>query len=272
VPEKLPTSLREIDIRHIHAPPAVLAQLRDNAQQQPREKSSTIMLDIQLDAPSQIFVRGRGIDAEVGGNITIRGSAAAPQVAGAFTMRRGRLTILNRRLDFSDRSRITFAGDLTPALDMEATSTSGTTTLTVDVTGLATDPAITFSSSPALPQDEVLAQLIFGQSMSRLSPVQIAQLADAVSQLAGNRSTSLFEGLRNQLGVDDLDISTDEKGQTSVSVGRYLNERTYFELQQGGESGAKAIINLDVGRGVKLRGAAGGKGDGEAGIVYEHDY
>jgi len=272
VPERLPTSLREIDIRHIHAPPAVLAQLKNNAQQQPREKSSTIMLDIQLDAPSQIFVRGRGIDAEVGGNITIRGSAAAPEVAGAFTMRRGRLTILNRRLDFSDRSRITFAGDLTPALDMEATSTSGSTTLTVDVAGLATDPAITFSSSPALPQDEVLAQLIFGQSMSRLSPVQIAQLADAVSQLAGNRSTSLFEGLRNQLGVDDLDISTDSKGQTSVSVGRYLNERTYFELQQGGEAGAKAIINLDVGRGVKLRGAAGGNGSGEAGIVYEHEY
>ncbi|MBW9054322.1 translocation/assembly module TamB domain-containing protein [Rhizobium mesosinicum] len=272
VPERLPTSLREIDIRHIHAPPAVLAQLRDNAQQQPRGKSSTIMLDIELDAPSQIFVRGRGIDAEVGGNITIRGSAAAPEVAGAFTMRRGRLTILNRRLDFSDRSRITFAGDLTPALDLEATSTSGTTTLTVDVAGLATDPAITFSSSPALPQDEVLAQLIFGQSMSRLSPVQIAQLADAVSQLAGNRSTSLFEGLRNQLGVDDLDISTDEKGRTSVSVGRYLNERTYFELQQGGEAGAKAIINLDVGRGVKLRGAAGGNGAGEAGIVYEHEY
>lgn len=273
VPERLPTSLREIDIRHINAPPAVLAQLKNKGRQEPpREKSSTIMLDIQLDAPSQIFVRGRGIDAEVGGNITIRGSASVPEVVGAFTMRRGRLTILNRRLDFSDRSRITFAGDLTPALDMEATSTSGTTTLTVDVAGLATDPAITFSSSPALPQDEVLAQLIFGQSMSRLSPVQIAQLADAVSQLAGNRSTSLFEGLRNQLGVDDLDISTDEKGRTSVSVGRYLNERTYFELQQGGEAGAKAIINLDVGRGVKLRGAAGGNGAGEAGIVYEHEY
>ncbi|MBB3658897.1 translocation and assembly module TamB [Rhizobium sp. BK650] len=273
VPERLPTSLREIDIRHINAPPAVLAQLKNKGRQEPpREKSSTIMLNIQLDAPSQIFVRGRGIDAEVGGNITIHGSASMPEVVGAFTMRRGRLTILNRRLDFSDRSRITFAGDLTPALDMEATSTSGSTTLTVNVAGLATDPAITFSSSPALPQDEVLAQLIFGQSMSRLSPVQIAQLADAVSQLAGNRSTSLFEGLRNQLGVDDLDISTDAKGRTSVSVGRYLNERTYFELQQGEASGAKAIINLDVGRGVKLRGAAGANGAGEAGIVYEHEY
>ncbi|MDV4181314.1 translocation/assembly module TamB domain-containing protein [Rhizobium brockwellii] len=272
VPEKLPTSLREIDIRHKNAPRAVLAQLRDDGERKPGEKSSVITLDLEIDAPSHIFVRGRGIDAELGGRVTIRGTAAAPIVTGGFTMRRGRMTILNRRLDFSDKSRITFAGDLTPALDMEATSASGSTTLTVDVAGLATDPAITFSSSPQLPQDEVLAQLIFGQSMSKLSPVQIAQLADAVSQLAGNRSTSLFEGLRNQLGVDDFDVSTDSKGQTSVSVGRYLNDRTYFELQQGGSAGAKAVINLDVGRGVKLRGAAGGNGAGEAGVVYEREY
>ncbi|TAX57585.1 filamentous hemagglutinin adherence factor [Rhizobium leguminosarum] len=272
VPEKLPTSLREIDIRHKNAPRAVLAQLRDDGERKPGEKSSVITLDLEIDAPSHIFVRGRGIDAELGGRVTIRGTAAAPIVTGGFTMRRGRMTILNRRLDFSDKSRITFAGDLTPALDMEATSASGSTTLTVDVAGLATDPAITFSSSPQLPQDEVLAQLIFGQSMSKLSPVQIAQLADAVSQLAGNRSTSLFEGLRNQLGVDDFDVSTDSKGQTSVSVGRYLNDRTYFELQQFGSAGAKAVINLDVGRGVKLRGAAGGNGEGEAGVVYEREY
>ena len=106
--------------------------------------------------------------------------------------------------------------------------------------------------------------------------MQIAQLADAVSQLAGGRSGSLFEGLRNQLGVDNLDISTGANGQTNVSVGRYLNDRTYFELQQssGGRTGngAKAVINLDVGRGVKLRGAAGGDGEGEAGIIYEREY
>ncbi len=273
VPEKLPTSLSEIDIRHINAPKAVLAQLRDAMAKGARSKSSVITLDLQLDAPSQIFVRGRGIDAELGGSVTVRGTASAPVVSGGFTMRRGRMTILNRRLDFTDKSRITFAGDLTPALQMEASSTSGSTTLTVDVAGLATDPAITFSSSPALPQDEVLAQLIFGQSMSKLSPVQIAQLADAVAQLAGGRSGSLFNGLRNQLGVDDFDISTDAQGRTNVSVGRYLNERTYFELQQtSGKGGAKAVINLDVGRGVKLRAGAGGDGAGEAGIVYEKEY
>lgn len=272
VPERLPTSLEEINVQHRNAPPAVKAQLRNIGPQQVREKSTTIALDLRLDAPSQIFVRGRGIDAELGGSVTIRGTASAPQVSGGFTMRRGRLTILNRRLDFADRSKITFGGDLVPALDLEATSTSGSTTLIVDVTGLATDPSITFSSSPMLPQDEVLAQLIFGQSLSRLSPLQIAQLADAVSQLAGGRSTSLFNSLRSQLGVDNLDISTDASGQTRVSAGRYINDRTYIELQQTTSSGSKAVINLDVGRGVKLRGAAGANGAGEVGVVYEHEY
>ncbi|WP_245500679.1 translocation/assembly module TamB domain-containing protein [Rhizobium sp. BK251] len=272
IPERLPASLAEINVRHVNAPPAVRAQLRDEQPAQASAKSSSLGLDLKIDAPSHIFVRGRGIDAELGGSVTIRGTAAAPIVSGGFTMRRGRMTILSRRLDFADRSRITFGGDLTPTLDMEATSSSGSTTLIIDVSGLATDPSITFSSSPALPQDEVLAQLIFGQSMSRLSPIQIAQLADAVSQLAGGRSTSLFEGLRSNLGIDDLDVSTDARGQTRVSAGRYINDRTYLELQQGGSSGSKAIINLDVGRGFKLRGAAGANGSGEAGIVYEREY
>lgn len=272
VPEKLPASLSEINIRHKNAPRAVTAQFKKDRAQGTREKSTSLGLDLQLDAPSQIFVRGRGIDAELGGSVIIKGTAAAPAVTGGFTMRRGRMTILSRRLDFTDKSRISFAGDLTPTLDMEASSTASSTTVTVNVTGVATDPTIGFSSSPALPQDEVLAQLIFGQSMAKLSPVQIAQLADAASQLAGGRSTSLFEGLRNQLGVDDLDVTTDSKGQAQVGVGRYINKRTYLELQQGTGNSTKAVINLDVGRGVKLQGSAGSNGAGGAGIVYEHEY
>ena len=111
---------------------------------------------------------------------------------------------------------------------------------------------------PALPQDEVLARLIFGRSMSNLSPLQIAQLADAAAQLAGvGGSTSLLESLRGQLGVDDLDVRTNDDGGTSVSAGKYLNDRTYFSLEKGDKAGSgKATIDLDIGQGVKLRGEA----------------
>ena len=222
-------------------------------------------------SPGKLFVRGRGIDAELGGDLVIRGTAAQPDVSGGFDMRRGRLEILGKRLDFS-RGTISFGGDLIPTLDLDATSTAGSTSITVNVAGLANNPTVTFASSPALPQDEILAQLIFNRSLSNLSALQIAQLAGAVSQLAGGGSTSLLDGLRNKLGVDDLDVTTDERGGALVRAGKYLNDRTYIELQQGGDSGgAKAIINLDVGRGVKLRGEAGSEGGG-GGIFYEKEY
>jgi translocation and assembly module TamB len=270
VPARLPTSLSAIDIRHRNAPPDVLRQMEKMRPKSASGASNPIALNLQISAPNGIFVRGRGIDAELGGELTVTGTAIAPVVAGGFEMRRGRIVILAKRMDFTDGD-ITFGGGLIPVLNMEANTTSASTTITVKVTGVANDPTIAFSSSPALPQDEVLARLIFGQSMSRLSPLQIAQLADAVAQLAGGGSTSLLETLRNNLGVDDLDINTDATGQTTVSVGRYINNRTYIQVEQGGESGAEATINLDVGRGVKLKAGAGTEG-GKAGIFYEREY
>jgi translocation and assembly module TamB len=270
VPAKLPTSLTEIQIRHRNAPPDVVRQVDAIAPEEASGASTALALDLQISAPNGVFVRGRGIDAELGGELSIAGTAADPQVSGGFDMRRGRILILTKRLDFTS-GEITFGGELIPVLNMEATTTSAQTTITIDVTGMANDPDISFSSAPALPQDEVLARLIFGQSMSRLSPLQIAQLADAVSQLAGGGSTSLLDTLRSNLGVDDLDISTDDSGQTTVSVGRYINNRTYLQVEQGGEEGARATINLDVGRGVKLKAGAGTAG-GSAGIFYEREY
>ncbi|MNL76860.1 hypothetical protein D3C87_2028980 [compost metagenome] len=79
--------------------------------------------------------------------------------------------------------------------------------------------------------------------------------------------------MRNKLGVDDLDVTTDEKGGASVRAGKYLNDRTYIELQQGSDSGSsKAVINLDVGKGVKLKGSAAGDGSASGGIFFEKEY
>jgi translocation and assembly module TamB len=268
--ESRPASLQALDIEHRNAPAAVQRQQREQQPAEGRSSSAPIALDLTISSPTQTFVRGRGIDAELGGTISLTGSAAAPVVSGAFELRRGRMQILTKRLDIT-RATITFGGDLVPLLDLEATTTSGNATIVILLTGLASNPQVSFSSTPSLPQDEILAQLIFGQSLSRLSPLQIAQLADAAAQLAGGRGTSLFQSLRSTLGIDDLDISMDETGGTSISAGKYLNDRTYIELQQSGSGGAKAVINLDIGRGLKLKGEAGGSGAG-GGIFYEKEY
>ncbi|MEW6632374.1 MAG: translocation/assembly module TamB domain-containing protein [Pseudomonadota bacterium] len=276
VPEKLPGSLSALDVKHKNAPAAVRAQdkaLRPATSSGKGNSGSGLTLDVTVNAPNQIFIQGRGVDAELGGSLKLTGPASAPQAVGTFTLQRGRLSILAKRLTFTDGT-VGFSGSLVPDLNLTATTTTSTATVTIVVSGEATNPKFTFSSVPALPEDEVLAQLIFGRSMSNLSPLQIAQLAEAAAQLAGvGGSTSLLENLRSAIGVDDLDVTTDDKGGTAVSAGKYLNDRTYVTIQKGDKPGSgKATIDLNVGRGVKLRGEANDAGEAKGGVFYEREY
>jgi len=275
VPDKLPGSLAALGVKHKNAPAAVREQ---DAALRPAAGSGGggsggIVLDITVNAPSHIFVQGRGVDAELGGSLRLTGPTSSPQAVGAFTLRRGRLEILGKRLTFTEGT-LTFSGSLVPTINLVAESNAGDAKVTITVSGEATNPKFTFSSVPALPEDEVLARLIFGRSMSKLSPLQIAQLAEAAAQLAGaGGSTSLLQNLRSAIGVDDLDVTTDEKGGAAVSAGKYLNDRTYLSLQKGEKPGSgKARIDLDVGKGVKLRGEASEAGEAKGGIFFEREY
>ncbi|AMS41668.1 hypothetical protein AA2016_2743 [Aminobacter aminovorans] len=274
IPEKFPGALTAVDVKHKNAPKAVVAQ--QDAMRPPAKASGgsgALMLDVTVNAPNQIFVQGRGLDAELGGSLRLSGSSASPQAVGEFTLRRGRLSILGKRLNFTQGS-VGFSGSLVPTINFAAETTAGDATVTIGISGEANNPKFAFSSVPALPEDEVLARLIFGRSMSNLSPLQIAQLADAAAQMAGiGGSTSLLSSLRATLGVDDLDIKTNEQGDTSVAVGKYLNDRTYLSIEAGDQPGSgKATIDLNVGRGVKLRGQATDSGEAKGGIFYEKEY
>jgi translocation and assembly module TamB len=276
IPERLPASLANANVTHKHAPADVIRQSKeiraDTSSKADSNKGGGVNLDLRIVAPRQIFVRGRGLDAELGGEVKIAGSSSAPNVSGGFKMLRGRLSIIGKRLDFTT-GEITFGGGLVPYLNMIASTTVNATTLNVNVTGLANDPSFTFTSSPALPQDEVLAQLIFGRESSSLSPFQIAQLADAVATLSGGQRNSLFNKLRQGLGVDDLNVGTDENGGAQVTAGKYLNRRTYLELKQGeDETKSGVAINLDIGKGVKLRGEATADGNTSTGVFFEKEY
>jgi len=273
VPERLPGGVADLDVKHRNASAAVVAQDRAIRPNEQSGGGSGLMLDLTIDAPQQIFVQGRGLDAELGGSLKLTGPLAAPQAVGQFTLRRGRLAVLGRRLTFTAGS-LGFSGSLVPYIDFTAESSANDATVTVQVTGPANNPKFAFSSIPSLPEDEVLARLVFGRSLTNLSPVQIAQLAEAAAQFAGvGGSTSLLNSLRSQLGVDDLDVKTDAQGNTAVSAGKYLNERTYITIEKGDRAGSgRAKIDLDIGRGVKLRGEASDGGEAKGGIFYEREY
>lgn len=275
VPENLSGGADAIDVVHKNTPRDVqqtLARARaDDGTPMPGSRPSVMRLDVQVNAPARVFVRGRGLDAELGGSVRLTGPVTGIQPVGGFDLIRGRLSILTQRISFEEGS-VTLIGDLDPYLDFVARSQGRDIVVFITVRGRVSDLDITFSSQPELPEDEVLARLIFNRSISELSPLQLARLAAAAAELAGGSDTSLLGQLRGAVGLDDLDIVTDQEGNAAVRAGRYIQENIYLGVEAGAQGTTRGTINLDITEDLKARGALGSDGNSSLGIFYEKDY
>ena len=148
---------------------------------------------------------------------------------------------------------------------------AGTATITLE--GPADNPSVTFASNPEAPEDEVLAQIFFGRSVSELSAFQAVQLASAVATLAGRGGEGLMSKIRGAVGLDDLDLTTDSAGDTNVRAGKYLSENVYSDIVVGGADGPEVSINVDLTPKITLRGAVETETSNTTiGIFLKNDY
>jgi len=232
---------------------------------------TAIGLDVVIIADNRIFVRGRGLDAELGGRLRLTGTTADIIPQGRFGLIRGRLDILGKRLTLQEGAA-RLQGDLIPTLRLVARTTSDDTVLFVIVEGPADAPEISFVSEPELPGDEVLARLLFGRSVTKISPLQAVQLASAVATLAGRGGIGIVERLRQNTGFDDLDLTTDTEGAASLRVGKYIGENAYTDVIIGSDGQSRINLDLDLTPSTKLRGQVATDGTTGIGLFFERDY
>ena len=267
-----------LDIRHRNAPRDVRLTLDRAEVDEARESESrgntgpALVTDIAIDAPNQIFVRGRGLDAELGGRLRLGGTTSELVPVGSLELIRGRLGILGQRFDF-DEGAVTLIGTFDPRIRLIAETDVGEdTTVTITVEGRASDPDIRFTSNPDLPQDEVLALLIFSRNVSELSALQLAQLASAAATLAGSGGPGVAESLRSATGLANFDVTTDEDGGVGVRAGAYINDRIYLDVEAGSAGTTKATINLDISDSLRARTSVDSDGESSIGLFWERDY
>jgi translocation and assembly module TamB len=237
----------------------------------PRRSNAGMPLDLTVSAPNNVFVRGMGLEAELGGDLKVGGTTASPATLGGFEMRRGTFDILGRRLNFT-RGKITFNGTTDPDLDFVAETTANDITAQILVTGAASRPDVTFSSTPTLPQDEVLSRLMFGRSAGSLTGAQALQIAQTIAQFSGGGG--VLDKMRRSLGVDSLDVGTNAAGTGGqVGIGRRLNDRMYLGVRQGTTPGSSQVtVDMDITKNIRLQGATGADGSAEVGIGAQWDY
>jgi translocation and assembly module TamB len=251
-------------------------------------------LNLTVNAPNGIFVRGRGLNAQVGGTLHATGTSTHPSIAGGFDLIRGTLDMSGATLMFTS-GRVSFNGTglrhrIDPTLDFVASSYSGGYQVSVTVGGYADAPTIAFSSTPSLPQDEILARLLFGESVAQLSPLQIAGVGAALVTLTGAGGGGGFNPIttvQRALGLNRLVISSgtgatgstaaagstaaQTNAGTTIEAGRYITNRIYVGAKQSTNGFTQAQVQVDLTRSWKLQTTVSTGGGTVQGVTPEND-
>lgn len=225
----------EIDIERLPSGGYVTLDVRfrdaDDTQDAAPEPSLPVSLDIALRAPRRVFVNGNGLNTEWALDAQIGGTASEPSLRGTANIIRGDVDLIGRNFQFSESS-VRFTGDpANPRLNINADRSAGGLTAGFDIRGTAQDPDFALSSSPALPDDEILSRVLFGRSPTELSAFEAAQLATAIASLTGNGGFDLIGPVKDVLGVDRLDFGVSETGAPTVGAGKYIANNVYLELR-----------------------------------------
>jgi translocation and assembly module TamB len=234
-------------------------------------------LDLRVRADNELYVSGMGLESEWKTDMRVTGTTAAPRVVGRLEVIRGTYSFSGRRFDL-ERGIITFGGaQLTnPTLNIRAETTIDSVTAAIVVGGTAQQPDIAFSSTPSLPQDEILSRILFGSNVANLSATQAIQLAVALNGLRGSGGGLNPMGkLQNASGVDRLRIlgSDEASGRgTALAVGQHISNNVYVEIITDAKGFTATQLEVSLSKALSLLSKTGGNSGSSANLRYSKDY
>jgi translocation and assembly module TamB len=198
-------------------------------------------------------------------------------MAGGFQLRRGHLDALGRRFNFNE-GVVTLPEDGSVDADIRfvARAKASDVSAQITVTGRASAPQIRVESVPDLPQDEILARILFGKRSDSLSAIESVQLARSAFQLTGiGAGGDLLGGVRSRLGLDSIDIQQQDKnaGRSALNLRRRIAEGISLGVQQGLQAGSgRATVELELLPNVSVETEVGVNSTGRVGIGMEWEY
>ena len=201
----------------------------------------------------------------------LTGTSRDPVAIGGFELRRGRFDLLGQRLEFT-RGFLDFSGDLVPFLDFVAETQTSDATVSISVSGPANDPAIRLSSTPELPQDEILSRILFDRAAGGLfrcagratcagycHPVWRWPPAYSINCVARSASTA--------------STSPPMPRQPAVGVSRYVADNVRIGVRAGARPEDTGVsVDIDLTRRLRLQSQVGADGRSSVGIGYEIEY
>ena len=228
-------------------------------------------LDILLNAPRGVFVRGLGLDSEFGGQVRLTGHTLAVKPRGQLGLINGRFDLLGRQLTLT-QGALRLEGSFLPVVRMSAHIRDGDADLMAVLEGPVMAPRIRFSSVPELPENQIIARLLYREGAERLTLLQATRIGTTAMQLGGPAAGSgIIARLRDGFGVDYLDLAKDVEGGAAVRAGKYVADGAYAEVTVG-ERATDLSVRLNLNEDLTLKGSVDTSGESRLGVFFGRDY
>ena len=243
----------------------------------PASPPGLFKLDLRVRADNQLYVSGMGLESEWQMDMRIGGTSAAPVINGGLDLVRGTYSFAGKRFEV-ERGQVRFRGGaLTdPDINILATTTNDNVTFNIAITGTGQRPQIAFTSTPSLPQDEVLSRLLFGTNPENLSATEAIQLASALNSLRGSGGgLNPLGKLRSATGFDRLRIlgADEASGRGSaLAAGKYLTDDIYVEIVTDARGFTATQLTIALTRAISVLSQAGSFGGSNVQLRYSRDF
>ncbi|WP_375286879.1 translocation/assembly module TamB domain-containing protein [Sphingomonas sp.] len=243
----------------------------------PPKPAGIFKLDLRVRADNRLYVSGMGLESEWEADMRIGGTSSAPTIGGGLDIVRGTYSFAGTRFEVT-RGTVRFRGGaLTdPDINIQATTTKDNVTFVINVTGTGQRPQIAFTSTPVLPQDEVLSRLLFGTNPENLSAMEAIQLASALNSLRGSGGgLNPLGKLRSATGFDRLRVlgSDEATGRgTALAAGKYLTDDIYIEIVTDARGFTATQLTVALTKALSVLTQAGSFGGSNVELRYSKDY
>jgi len=177
IPERLPAEITALEVRKSMA--LCRRRRRKNLQ-----KVSYEIWTVSGKRWTGLFDR-QGLNSEWKGNIAIKGTTSEPIITGRLSIVRGSYNLESASLWQTVLLIWTVNTRCRRPLDVTGKAETNKITAIINITGDVSKPKITLTSEPSLPNDEILSQLLFGQEIAKISPLQAIELAKTLTQCLG---------------------------------------------------------------------------------------
>jgi translocation and assembly module TamB len=203
-------------------------------------------INLGLGLGEKLLIRGRGINARLGGALTIKSKPGeAISAYGLMQLTRGSYTAYGRELAI-ERGTLRFDGPPgNPALDIRAMRRGSQVESGVMITGTMLAPRLRLISEPQVPDAEKISWLVLGQGLSGTTDQQAGVLQDAAASLLTQSAAARVQSqIAGSLGLDRLTLSRrpDNVQQRIITLGKRISSRLYVSYQQGLQAAGAAVL------------------------------